>query len=140
MENIFLSDSFWSSVKRKQIQEILAVVFEEAGHAQAAEIARNTSRMTELAMTKMRNALAEQHPVEEIDESDLVEDSDKAIDPTELDYADEDANRLTVGDIKALIKTGKKKNIKAAKKAFKEQFAKGHPQHKELKKLFKKDV
>jgi mRNA degradation ribonuclease J1/J2 len=45
--------------------------------------------------------------------------------------------RITVGDIKALVATGKKKKIKAAKKAFKEQFAKGHPQHKELKKLLK---
>jgi hypothetical protein len=48
--------------------------------------------------------------------------------------------RLTVGEIKDMVATGKKKKIKQAKKAFKDQFEKAHPQYKELKKLFKKDA
>ena len=46
---------------------------------------------------------------------------------------------LNVGEIKTLALSGKKKKIKQAKKAFKTQFKKEHPNYKELKALFKKD-
>ena len=65
---------------------------------------------------------------------DPVETTDE---PEKLTYADKDAEILTVGDIKALCKEGSKKSIKAAKKAFKEQFGKEHPNYKEMKKAIK---
>ena len=128
MENIFLSDKFWSSVKRKNLPDLLELVFEQAGFEDAAEIARNTNAMTAAAMQRMKDAMG----AVEVDEPETTEE-----DETELTYEDEASDKLTVGDIKALVATGKKKNIKAAKKALKEQFGKDHPQYKELKKLIK---
>jgi iron uptake system EfeUOB component EfeO/EfeM len=111
----FKSDAFWSGVKRKDFSAVLAIAFTMAGEDEAAEIARNTTRMTDAAIKRMRDALGR--------ETEVVEDSDKAIDPSELDYADEDNEliELTEGIEKA-IKAGKKKK---AKKLFKELKATG---------------
>ncbi|MCD6151558.1 MAG: hypothetical protein J7J70_07905 [Deltaproteobacteria bacterium] len=135
MENIFLSDKFWSSVKRKNLPDLLELVFEQAGLEDAAEIARNTNAMTAAAMQRMKDAMG----AVEVDEPETTEEdvTVEEEDETELTYEDEASDKLTVGDIKALVATGKKKSIKAAKKALKEQFGKDHPQYKELKKLIK---
>ena len=61
---------------------------------------------------------------------------------SELTYADDvetsEDDTITVGDIKALIKEGSKKSLKAAKKALDGQFDKDHPNYAELKKAIKK--
>ena len=132
MENVFLSDTFWSAVKRKNLPDVLEIVFVQAGLEDAAKVAHDTNAMTAAAILRMKSAMGE---VPEIKEDEVVEETmAKDVEPT---YADEASEVITVGDIKMLIASGKKKNIKAAKKAFKKQFAKGHPQHKEIKNLLK---
>lgn len=59
-------------------------------------------------------------------------------DASEAEPEGEAEDKLTVGDIKTLVESGKKKKIQRAKEAFKAQFGKDHPNYKELKKLFKK--
>jgi len=131
-KDVLNTDAFWSAVKRKSMGEILAAAFTGVGEDGAATIATDTTRMTDAAIVRMRAALSGK--VAE-DEGSTTEDP--PADPTDVDYADKDADTLTVADIKLLLESGKKKNIKAAKKAFKEQFAKEHPNYKELKKLIK---
>ena len=130
MENVFLSDTFWSAVKRKNLPDVLEIVFAQAGLEDASEVAHNTKAMTEAAILRMKAAMGE--VPETVETEDVEETMAKDVEPT---YADNPA--VTVGDIKMLIASGKKKNIKAAKKAFKAQFDKKHPQYKEIKKLLK---
>jgi len=114
----FNDDHFWSAVKRRNVQEILEVVFNAVGLDEAADIAGQTTRLTDASMTRMRNAIVSNDTVEEeIPTSEITEDV------------------LTVADIKQLIDDG---DLKEAKKSLKKQFAKDHPQYKELKKLIKK--
>jgi iron uptake system EfeUOB component EfeO/EfeM len=116
MEKVdFNSDAFWSAVKRKDFSAVLAIAFAAAGEDEAAVVANDTTRMTDAAIKRMREALGS--------ETEVVEDSDKAIDPSELDYADEgnELIELTEGIEKA-INAGKKKK---AKKLFKELKATG---------------
>ena len=136
MGNVFNTDTFFSAVKRKAIGEILATAFGQAGYEEAAEIAKNTTRITDAAITRMRDAMSK--PVEE-QSSKCPVDDDEFEDETKPATEEVNTVALMVSEIKGLVATGKKKNIKIAKKAFKDQFSKDHPQYKELKKLFKKD-
>ncbi len=51
------TDAFWSAVKRKNMGEILSAAFIAVGQDEAAEIANDTTRMTDAAITRMRSAL-----------------------------------------------------------------------------------
>ncbi len=72
------SDTLFSAVKRRDILGILKYLFEENGNEAALEVANNTTRMTALAIDKMRKALNEVSETVEI----------IADDETELDYQD----------------------------------------------------
>ena len=110
----FNSDHFFSAVKRKSVSEILAVAFEVAGENEAAEIAKQTTRMTDAAIRKMRDALSPDTTEEEIGQ---VEEA-----PEELTYADNAAEayqeliKLEKKVRKAIDAGDKKKAKKALKK------------------------
>ena len=53
----FNDDALWGAVKRKNVQDVLAFVFTECGYDAAAEVAKSTTRMTDQAITRMREAL-----------------------------------------------------------------------------------
>ena len=148
---IYTEDAFWSAVKRKNMSDMLTMFFEAGNCPLASAVAKDTTRLTDASITRMRKALAEDlGEVPEVSNEDVDTAMEEGCDPItdaedeanaeEVTTEDEDETRLTVGDIKAMVASGKKKKIKEAKKAFKEQFAKDHPQYKELKKLFKKDA
>ena len=118
----FESDHFWSAVKRKNVQDILEIVFMAVGLDEAAHEAGQTTRMTDASMKRMRDAIASNEvTVEEVMATDI---------PT----SELTEELLTVADIKQLIDDG---DLKSAKKTLKKQFPKDHPQYKELKKLIK---
>ncbi len=125
---ILNTDKFWSAVKRKNVPEMLTLMFQAVGEDEASKVAGETTRLTNLAMTKMRDAFSDE------------------CDPALLDYNDntevvevekDDGDKITVGDIKALCEEGSKKSVKAANKAL-GQFAEDHPNYKELAKAIKK--
>jgi VIT1/CCC1 family predicted Fe2+/Mn2+ transporter len=112
MEKVdFKSDAFWSAVKRKDFSAVLAIAFAMMGEDKAAEVARNTTRMTDAAITRMKDALGGEVETEEplTYADDLVTDEGNEL--IELTEAIEKA-----------IKEGKKKK---AKKLFKELEATG---------------
>ena len=119
------SDAFWSACKRKSIPEILETVFTEMGYEEAAEVAKNTTRFTDLAMRKMRDALPASEEVEVEEEPTLNEDEVETPeeDPSELTYADEDAELIVLENkVRKAIKKG---DYKKAKKALKKFMATG---------------
>ena len=135
----FNDDALWSAVKRKNVQDVLAFVFTECGYDAAAEVAKSTTRMTDQAITRMREAL--DAPLET--DTKEVEDSDKAVDQTELD-TDEKAEEMVENklitlekDIVDAIKKGKRKKAKKAWDALAATGARGSVM-KDLKRQIKK--
>lgn len=63
----FNTDAFFSAVKRKNMSDLLKIVFSETGFEDAATIAGETGRMTDAALTRIREAL------KEIDETDVAD-------------------------------------------------------------------
>ena len=82
MENkeLLMTDKFWSAVKRKQMQEVLSIVFEMIDENEASEIAATTTRLTDQAVTRMRNALGEATTEEVVEETVEPEEGEE---PTE---------------------------------------------------------
>ena len=110
-KELLLTDKFWSAVKRKQLQEVLEIVFESIGEDKAAEVAGGVTRMTDLAIQKMRTALSEN--VEDVED---VEETDAA----ELTYNDDVVTEVgeTFKAIEKAIEKGKgKKALKLIKQA-----------------------
>lgn len=97
-----------SAIKRKDIKTIVVLLLEAEGKEKEAQEFADATRIT--------NAL--------IDRTCLTD--------VEVDV---EVDVLNIVDIKALVEAG---DVKTAKKAFKEQFDKEHPNYKELKKLIKK--
>jgi hypothetical protein len=91
----FNTDAFWSAVKRKNMSELLVFAFTAGGEDEAAEVAKNTTRMTDAAITRIKEALGS---------------------PTKLDYADEtepDSNLTElIKQLENAIAKGKKKKAK----------------------------
>lgn len=138
----FDSDTLFSAVKRKNVKDILVYMLGEAGETGAMEILKEKTRITDAAILEVRNALGTTDDKATVVEDEVIEDAEAGSDATDLTYADNieaECDALTIGDIKALVATGKKKKIAKAKEAFKSQFGKDHPNYKELKKLFKKE-
>lgn len=131
MKKIIMSAALVAAFKRNDRKAILAETLIQLGHPDEALEVNETSRVTSALIN--RTCIPPEAVLEEIEEV-LEEVWD---DPTDLTYADKDASELTVGEIKFLVATGKKKKIAIAHEAFKEQFKKKHPSYKELKKLFK---
>jgi len=104
---IFNEDKFWSAVKRKSMSEVLEMVLEEAGESAAAEEAAKTTRMTDAAINRIKDAVG----VKNAEESQ-----------PELTYADdvvEEPNEMIEleATVKQYIKAGKRKKAKKALKA-----------------------
>jgi len=109
------TDAFWSMVKRKSISEMLEVVFTAVGEEEAARLAHDTRRMTDLAITKMRDALGEAETEESVDpdiNEDEVEHKEPEVDPISA----------TFYKLDKLINKGK---WKKAKKVYKDLVAGG---------------
>ncbi len=137
-KEVLNTDAFWSAVKRKNMSEILTAAFIAVGEDEVAGIAKETTRMTDAAITRMRSALGAEGSAED-EGTDTEDDHTEEVAAKEaVKEQHEDDFKVTVGDIKLLVGEGSKKSLKAAKKAFKEQFAEDHPNYKELKKLIKK--
>jgi len=129
------TNALWSAVKRKNIQDILEIVFTEIGEADAAAIARETTRMTDAAITRMKNALSA--PEEEEVEVDDVEETEVEVEDVETqsdadDIADEmlaqreeDEISIMIKDVEKAIAKGKKKKAKKAFAILKESGLKG---------------
>ena len=136
------TDAFWSAVKRKNIPEVLGMVFDAMGETEASELAKNTTRMTDLAIRKMRDALPTVEELEgEMSDDMGVEESDKAIDPEELDtdeYAEAMVTETEENEIKSIIKEGKKLIKKGKEKKAKKLFKKHGLGGSEIEKLFRK--
>ena len=144
MAKLYTEDHFWSAVKRKSMSEVLSIMFTQGNCPLAATAANETTRMTDAAITRMRDALAKDMDgpdAEAIDEA-LEEGCDPVTDAE--DEANAEASKTekseTVSgsieehnDIIKAIKKGKgKKALKLIAKA-REGGAKGS----ELKKLEK---
>ena len=101
--SIFTTDEFWSAVKRKAMSEVLSLAFKEAGFAEASNVAGETTRMTDAAIKRMREAF-NKSPV--VDEDVEEETQDEPNQLTEL--------------VEAVEKAVSKGKYKKAKKALKE--------------------
>ncbi len=56
--NVFKTDGFWSAVKRKQVMEMLDLMFTYMGEDEAAAIAKGTTRVTDLSIKRIRESLS----------------------------------------------------------------------------------
>jgi len=119
-----------AAIKRKDVKAMAILVLLHDGSTEEAALLQAATRLTVATIDRTCVAV----DLDDVEDVDPVETTDE---PEKLTYADKDAEVLTVGDIKALCKEGSKKSIKAAKKAFKEQFGKEHPNYKEMKKAIK---
>ena len=142
MEKTLFTEALLSALIRKQPKDILAVLLEIDGKPEVAETVRQASRFTKALVDRsvtltheqvqMEKEAAWEKSCEEKFEEPLPEFAEAAVQAAEILEAP-----ITVADIKALVASGKKKHLKAAKKAFKAQFSKEHPNYKELKQLIK---
>lgn len=117
----FNTDAFFSAVKRKDMHDLLVIIFTETGFDKAAQEAKEMTRVTDAALRRIRDTLNSDEEV--VDE--VVEEERK---PEELTYADdlvkdeeEVENELVklIDDVKSAIESGKKKKAKKAFKALK---------------------
>ena len=129
----FNDDALWSAVKRRNIQDILAYVFTECGYEEAAKVAKDTARITNAAVLRIREALDTPVEVEETEVEDVVED---VVETDTEEIAEEMVAETEENEVTAIINKGKKLiakgKAKKAKKLFKEHGLKGS----EIKKLF----
>ena len=131
MEKTLFTEALLSALIRKQPKDILAVLLEIDGKPEVAETVRQANRFTKALVD--RSVTLEPCCEEEKFEEPLPEFAEAAVE----DETTEEDITITVAGIKALVETGKKRHLKAAKKAFKAQFSKEHPNYKELKQLIK---
>ena len=117
---IQFDDHFFSLAKRRQIQDILALIFEDAGEEDAAEIAKSTTRLTAAAIDRMRKALTqeiEEEVKEEVDESQEYGDEEEGVEE------DDEYEATLHGKVEKLIKKGKfKKALKKIKEMRKDGY------------------
>jgi len=115
------TDEFWSAVKRKDVAKMLELTFAQMGYDEAAAVAHETNRMTNLAVSKMREVLPE---VTETDvETDVEEEVIEADVEAGVEETEDDVNEIEAVfiDIKNLIEKGKgKKALKLIKHAKKD--------------------
>ena len=124
---IKIDEALKSALIRKDVKTVYAIMLDNNEMAEQAEEVRQASRFTKALVDRTCPKVEE---VEEKFEEPLPEFAEAAV------IEAQDAP-ITVADIKALVASGKKKHLKAAKKAFKAQFSKEHPNYKELKQLIK---
>jgi hypothetical protein len=125
MQELEFKADFWSAVKRKNIVDLLEIIFTETGHPEAAKICGETNRFTSASVDRMISAIAKDIDTEEVE---IEEEED----------TDVEEPRLTIGEIRDLCATGKKKNIKKAAAAFERQFKPDYPEYDEYRKIIKK--
>ena len=116
-------EAFFSALKRKQLKDTAVEALTLLGHTEAATELQSAGRLTDAAIERTIK----------LTRGDVVETPETPETPIdEDDIQDEDA--LNIGQIEQLVADGK---VKKAKKAFKAQFSKDHPNYKALKKLIK---
>lgn len=171
MENVRFEANFWSAVKRKNMLDLLTIIFTDTGHIAAAKISSETNKFTSASVDRMMKAVEIDGMENEVIKEKLVyadipvneeinekidtyfakkeegdEDEDEVVKPKKdkkskkdkKEDEDEDEVRLTIGEIKDLCATGKKKNIKKAAAAFEKQFQPDYPEYDEYRKIIKK--
>ena len=134
-KKVQFNKNFWGAVKRKNLLDVLAIVFDESGHEEAGAIARETTRFTNASIERMMNAVGvEQDEAESVDGDNVDEacvETEVADTPEELTYADD---TTPARQVEILIEEG---DFKKAKKALK-KLDEDHPNYKEFKKAIKK--
>lgn len=111
---LFNENSFWSAVKRKDMINLLELLFNNNGEYEAAEIVKNTSRLTDAAIKRIRETLGstnEEKPVEEpvVDYQDAInEEAEKNSELIKLEKK-----------VRKAIEAGDKKKAKKALKKLK---------------------
>lgn len=121
-KKVQFNPNFWSAVKRKNLLDVLKVVFAESGHDEAAQIAHDTTRFTGASIVRMMNAVGVTGEPEEEEEAEDVTDKPEEGEVVELDKdAEEDFNNhlieLNEAIDKAIKKGKKKKAIKLIKES-----------------------
>jgi len=111
---LFNENSFWSAVKRKDMINLLELLFNNNGEYEAAEIVKNTSRLTDAAIKRIRETLGstnEEKPVEEpvVDYQDAI--NEEAAKNSELIKLEK--------KVRKAIEAGDKKKAKKALKKLK---------------------
>jgi len=101
----FNTDAFFSAVKRRDMHDLLVIVFNETGFDAAAQVAKDSTRMTDAAVRRIRTALGAT-----LTYADDVKDEKEEV-KNELEEL--------IGAIKTAIESGKKKKAKKAFKALK---------------------
>jgi hypothetical protein len=138
---IEFNETIWSAAKRKDMKMLLGEILTQLGLDEAVEEVNKTTRWTVAAVDRIAK-LVESDPRGDVDEeTNDVEESDKAIDPTELDYADNDVeeNNELIETEKKVRKAIDNGDHKKAKKAYKklEALGLGGSVMKDLKKAIK---
>ncbi len=128
MNELVHSNTFWSAVKRKSVLEILALVFEEAGLSEVAEECKNSTRITDAFMGRVKSLV----PEEVVEAGEAVKEAVKEAVEEEVDAITEAFN-----DMDAAIEAGKRKKAKKIYKLMKENGIDGSEMDKR-KKLIKK--
>lgn len=125
------SDTLFSAVKRKNVRDILLYVFNEAGEEAAFNVLNDKTRLTDAAITEIRQALGTTIPSDvdapdtttpnyevsataTVDKGDEAEIDATTKDATDLTYADGDVIDMTgmLTDLEKAIGKGKKKKAK----------------------------
>ncbi len=123
-KDIFATDAFWAAYKRKDVSMIIAMAFEACGEDDAAEIAKETTRVTNAAVIRIREALTMGKP--DAEEEEVVETPEDEIEETV-----EETEETVSGSIEEhqelvdAIAAGKRKKAKKLLKAMVEGGAKG---------------
>jgi len=141
MENTYISDHFWSAVKRKNLPDVLEIVFAQSGFEEAAKVAHETNAMTNAAIERMKTALGGHL---EQDLLPLAEEVETILPPVN-DKQTAEGNELIAihEDIENLLAKGKGKKAKKLIKASMANGTKGSviaKQLKQAKKLIKKEA
>ncbi len=109
--NVFKTDGFWSAVKRKQVMEMLDLMFTYMGEDEAAAIAKGTTRVTDLSIKRIRESLS---GAEETTEEDVTTEDEQ-----ETTCEKEEPVSGSIDEHKAIVKAIKKGKGKKALKLIK---------------------
>ena len=127
-KKIEFTPAFWSAVKRKNVLDLLKVIFEEAGETEALEIATSTTRFTNASIERMMKATGYIDELPDYDEDNAetpaptLADDEAPVEvvadaPEDLTYADMTVDH-SFKDIRKAIKKGKgKKALKLIQEA-----------------------
>ncbi len=130
-KDIFGTDEYWSAFKRKDVAALTAMALSAVGEDEAAEIAKETTRVTDAAVRRIREALT-------VGEVEAIVEPDEVCE-NEVEETEEEVVTGSIeehNEIVEAIAAGKRKKAKKLLKAAIEGGAKGS-QIKEFKKQIK---